>query len=255
MRGLLRKLRLCLLPSLALISITAATARSQAPSVSGQARPATQSESEFSGSHKIDHAIDDLMLQKNLVGVAIGLIQDGKIVYTKGFGKVNIASGVEVTENSVFNWASNSKPVMAVLAMQLVQEHMLDLDQPIVNYLPNLPGHLQKITTRQLLCHQSGIPHYTNGKIISSNEKVKEADELNPALSVNRFILSPLIFEPGSKTDYSSYAYVLLSAVVQSAGGKPIANQLDERIVGPLHLSSFQLDLPRDNQPNWVTAY
>lgn len=204
---------------------------------------------------KIEVAVKQLMREKNLVGVAVGYIQDGKVVYTSGFGKANLATGEDVTQYSIFNWASNSKPVMGILALQLVQNKMLDLDAPIRVYLPQLPEHLHTITTRQLLCHQSGIPHYTNGKIISTRQKVTPQDELDPLIAINRFILSPLIFAPGTKTDYSSHAYVLLSAVVQAAGRQPIDQQLDERIVRPLNLTSFQLDLPRDNQTNWVKAY
>ncbi len=220
-----------------------------------QPAQASVTDRRFAQRSNVEAAVKDLMREKNLVGVAVGLILDGNIVYTSGFGKANLGTGEDVTQDSVFNWASNSKPVMAVLAMQLVQNKMLDLDTPIHNYLPQLPEHLRKITTRQLLCHQSGIPHYANGKIISTRQKATEKDELDPLIAVNRFILSPLIFNPGTKTEYSSHAYVLLSAVVQSAGRQPIDQQLEERIVQPLQMSSFQLDLARDNQSNWVKAY
>lgn len=253
-----RRSKLCriwILVQLTFFGILASSLSAQSPNLTDQLQLAPKQESGFAQATKIEAAVNKLMQEKNLVGVAVGLIQDGQIVYTSGFGKANIATGEDVTPDSVFNWASNSKPVMAVLAMQLVQNKMLDLDAPINNYLPQLPEQLQKITTRQLLCHQSGIPHYTNGKIISTQQKVTVQDELDPLIAVNRFILSPLIFDPGTKTDYSSHAYVLLSAVVQCVGRQPIDQQLEERIVQPLKLSSFQLDLPPANQSHWVKAY
>ncbi|MEE2937849.1 MAG: serine hydrolase domain-containing protein [Planctomycetota bacterium] len=209
----------------------------------------------FVKSAAVDSAVAEQMKQQRLVGVAIGIIQNSTVVYTKGYGFSNFESRTPVNESSVFNWASNSKPVMAVAAMQLVETGQLDLDLAIEKYLPDLPDHLSAVTTRQLLCHQSGIPHYSNGRIVPSEKRITARQELDPSISIHRFALSPLIFRPGSKTDYSSYAYVLLSSVVQSAGKKKIETQLVERIGRPLDLKSFQLDLPFTGQKNWVIGY
>jgi CubicO group peptidase (beta-lactamase class C family) len=203
----------------------------------------------------VDETVEKEMKRQNIVGVSVGLIIKSKIVHTKGYGFANIEAGTPFSEDTIINWASNSKPVVAVLAMQLVQSGKLDLDKAIVNYLPDLPEHLHPLTTRKLLCHQSGIPHYSNGKIIRGESFVKGADESNPAVALQRFVKSPLIFEPGEKYSYSSYAYVLLSAVVQAAGDEAIAQQLSSRIAEPLKLSSFQLDVPFNNQENWSMAY
>ena len=78
---------------------------------------------------------------------------------------------------------------------------------------------------------------------------------LDPINSLNKFNRSPLIFEPGTKTDYSSYAYVLLSAVIQRAGKQNFDDQVEERIARPLNLPSLQLDLETSNQPNWAAGY
>lgn len=205
---------------------------------------------------EVDEIVASAMKKQDLVGVAVGLVQSGEIVLLKGFGLADRDSQSPVTTESVFNWASNSKPVMAVLAMQLVEQGKLDLDADVRKYVPEFPDKQAKITTRQLLCHQSGIPHYSNGRVIASHhDRLTTKAWLDPLVGLSRFDRSPLLFNPGETTSYSSYAYVLLSAVVQSAGKQPLADQLKERIVAPLQLSSFQLDLPRANQPNWVTGY
>ena len=209
----------------------------------------------FAGAQAVDDAVIAEMEKQKIVGASIGIIQNGKVVYTKGYGFANLNSSTPVTSDTVFNWASNSKPFIAIAAMQLVQQHQLDLDEAIGNFIPHLPDHLKAITTRQLLCHQSGIPHYANGKVIPSNEKVGPLGELDPIKSLPRFVMSPLIFESGSKAEYSSYAYVLLTAVVQAAGKMPIDQQLSARLVKPIALKSFQLDLPRASQEHWTTAY
>ena len=203
----------------------------------------------------VDQTVDQEIKRQKVVGAAVGVIIKSKVVYAQGYGFSDLQSETPFTENTILNWASNSKPVMAVLAMQLVQSGKLDLDKTINEYLPKLPAHLHSITPRHLLCHQSGIPHYSNGKIVPLQPKSEPALEHDPVKSLNRFIQSPLIFEPGERKEYSSYAYVLLSAVVQAAGEEPIADQIASRITAPLELSSFPLDVPFNNQENWSKSY
>jgi CubicO group peptidase (beta-lactamase class C family) len=100
----------------------------------------------------------------------------------------------------------------------------------------------------------SGIPHYRNGKIVKG-PKPKDADEMSPVAALYRFAESPLLFAPGAKVSYSSYAYVLLSAVVERAGKQPFAEQVRERIVKPLDLRSFEWDVQANGQPNWTAGH
>jgi serine beta-lactamase-like protein LACTB len=203
---------------------------------------------------KIDNAIKQEIEKQSLVGVSIGVIQNNSIVYLQGYGLANRQTQTPMTSKSLVNWASCSKPVAAVRVMQLVQDGKLKLDAPIVDYLPRLPEHLQKITTRQLLCHQSGVPHYANGFIFPGKYPDASDDRLDPLYSLSRFLNARLIFESGTRMEYSSYAYVLLSAVIQSAGGLPMHKQIEAEIIQPLELSSFQLDLEYTDQPNWSVA-
>lgn len=195
------------------------------------------------------------MERQQLVGLAVGILQNGEVVFTQGYGYAQLEQRTLLTPQTVINWASNSKPVMAVLALQLVEQGRLDLDADVRQYVPEFPEKTGVVTTRHLLCHQSGLPHYTNGQVIPSPGRRTAQQELDPLQAIKRFDQSPLMFPPGAKMDYSSHAYVLLSAVVQRAGKAPIAQQLQDRIVTPLRLASFQMDLPTNFQPNWATGY
>lgn len=219
------------------------------------ATPAALAQARFARAAAVDRAATAELERQKLVGLAIGVIQGGEVVYTQGYGAARLQPRVAATRASVFNWASVSKPVVAVLALQLVERGKLKLDRPIGDVLPDLPARLRPITARQLLCHQSGIPHYANGLVIPGGLRASPARELDPLQALRRFSRSPLLFEPGAKYSYSSYAYVLLSAVVQAAGKQPIALQLERRITGPLKLSSFQLDVARKAQADWVSGY
>jgi len=204
----------------------------------------------------VDAAVEAEMNKQQAVGVAIGIIQKGQIVYLKGYGQADREKQTPVTVETVFNWASNSKPLAAVAAMQLVEKKVLDLDADVRTYVPEFPDKGAVITTRHLLTHQSGIPHYSNGRILATEREYKEKlPFLDPVLALDKFNRSPLIFQPGEKDEYSSYAYVLLSAVVQRAGKQPFDEQVQERIGKPLGMKSLQLDFETKDQPHWAAGY
>lgn len=204
----------------------------------------------------VDEAVSEEMENQDIVGAAIGIIQDGEIVYLKGYGLSDREKRVPVTVRTVFNWASNSKPLAAVAAMQLVEKDLLDLDSDVREYVPEFPDKGSIITTRHLLTHQSGIPHYTNGKIVPTKRTYATARPfMDPVLALDTFNQSPLIFEPGDEVSYSSYAYILLSAVLQRAGKENFAMQVNRRIARPLGMHSLQLDVEFASQPHWTVGY
>lgn len=203
----------------------------------------------------VDEAVKAEMEKQQIVGAAVGIIRDGEIVHLQGYGLADREKKVPATTDSIFNWASNSKPLAAILAMQLVDAKKLDLDADVRKYVPKFPDKGEKITTCHLLCHQSGIPHYTNGKVIAT-ERNHSFDELfDPIHSLDTFNRSPLIFKPGEKTNYSSYAYILLSAVIQRAGKEPFDKQIANRISKPLKLGSLELDVEAKDQKYWTIGY
>lgn len=204
----------------------------------------------------IDATIASEMQEQQLIGVALGVIHNGQVAYLKGYGLADQERQTPVTPQTVFNWASNSKVVLAVAAMQLVQQGKLDLDADIRTYLPEFPDKGHTITARHLLCHTSGVPHYANGQVAPLSQQMAPLEiELDPVASLNRFAAAPLLFSPGERLEYSSYAYVILSAVVQRAGKQPLWQQLQARILGPLNMRSFQLDMPYTGQADWAAGY
>jgi serine beta-lactamase-like protein LACTB len=204
----------------------------------------------------VDTAVQAEMKKQQAVGVAVGVLQQGKIVYLKGYGLADREKETPVTVDTVFNWASNSKPLAAVAAMQLVEKKQLEIDADVRQYVPEFPDKGTVITTRHLLTHQSGIPHYSNGRVLGTDRKYDvELPFLDPVIALDTFNRSPLIFQPGEKNEYSSYAYVLLSAVVQRAGKQGFVEQVQSRIADPLQLKSLQLDFATKDQPHWAAGY
>ena len=203
----------------------------------------------------VDEAVEAEMQRQQLVGVAIGIVREGAVVLTKGYGFADFENQVPVTTQTVFNWASNSKPLTAMAAMQLVQKKKLDLDADVRKYVPEFAPQGPPITVRQLMCHQSGLPHWTNGRVVPSPDLDAEAMEsIDPLVTVRRFSQTPLLFEPGSRFSYSSYGYILLSAVIEQAGRESFYVQIEKRIARPLGLESLQLDMA-ENHADWAVGY
>lgn len=203
----------------------------------------------------VDAAVLEVMDKQELVGVAIGVIEDGRIVYTKGYGWADREHRIPATAETVINWASNSKPMAAILALQLAEQGQLDLDADVRTYVPEFPDKGVTITCRQILGHQSGIPHYSNGQIVPTRRDAESRrGPVDPLRSLDRFAESPLIFRPGARSEYSSYAYILLSAVVERAGKQPFDDQVQGRIAAPLGIRSLQLDHHTPGR-DWATGY
>lgn len=205
----------------------------------------------------IDKAVEAEMAKEELVGLAIGLIEGGEVVYVKGYGFEDREAGVTVDpQRTLFRWASLSKPLTAVAAMQLVEAGALTLSDDVRRLVPELPKKEWPLKVRHLMCHQSGLPHYQKGKVIP---RERTYDHPNPftdvVTAVDTFAESPLLFEPGTRYGYSTHGYILLSAVVQGAGRAPFHEQVRDRIATPLGMTTLTPDWQWEDIPRRAVGY
>ncbi|PNS07392.1 serine hydrolase domain-containing protein [Solilutibacter silvestris] len=225
----------------------AATGGGSAPSGSKLSQPQAAA---------VDTAVAEGMRRDGTVGMAIGVIENDRIVYLKGYGDADREAHVPVTTRTMFRWASVSKPVAAIAAMQLVEQGKLDLDADVRGYVPEFPDKGVKITTRQLLGHQGGIVHYDNGPVVPTVKTYAQAHPFaDVVVALDAFKDSPLVNAPGTKFNYTTHGFMLVAAVVQRAGGEPFAQQVRERIIEPLHLTTMQPDYQWIAIPDRATGY
>jgi CubicO group peptidase (beta-lactamase class C family) len=205
----------------------------------------------------VDRAATAELDRQKLVGLAVGVIVDGDIRYLKGYGRADREAGIDVNPNeTLFRWASCSKPVTAIAALQLAEAGRLDLDADVRRYVPEFPDKGVTITSRQLLCHQGGIVHYLTGKVVRTQKTYDVEHPFTDVIcALDTFKDSPLVCQPGEKYSYTTHGYILLSAVVQRAGRKPFADQVTERIAGPLEMAGFQPDFQWKALPNRAAGY
>lgn len=110
----------------------------------------------------LDRAFDDLGTRYALPGLAIGVIEDGKVVYARTGGERVAGSGAKITPKSLFKIASNSKAMTASVLARLVDAGKLRWDDPVVKHLPQFrmfdPWVTRNMQVRDLLVHNSGLP-------------------------------------------------------------------------------------------------
>lgn len=227
--------------------------------------PLVQSQFVSQNTHtKLDHIIKKAMEQQKLVGVALGVVEDGKITYLKGYGWADQATQQPVTLDSSFRWASISKTVTAVLSMQLVAQGHLQLDASIAKYWPdyrNAQGW--PVTQRQLLGHLGGVGNYddvTGWQAGLQNyhrrQLLPEVQGANMVLAASDiFASAPLMNPPGEVYRYSTFGSMLAGAVVEKAGAASYVQQFENRIRQPLGLTSMHPDYGGLQLPHRVSGY
>lgn len=172
---------------------------------------------------KAQFLISKHMEMTKVPGVQVALSVRGTTIWSEGFGYGDLKEKRPITDSTMFRIASLSKSVTSVALGRLMEDGTLDIDRPIGDYLPELPEKFHSITSRQLAGSLSGIRHYE-----SKDPEYNTFHYPDVFSSLERFIDDPLVFEPGTGYLYSSYGWVLLSAVMEKAAGKPFQKLMQE---------------------------
>lgn len=186
----------------------------------------------------IDQIIQDEMIYGNLVGLAVSVVKDGKVIHQKSYGFTDLEKKTPFTNSTLFRWASISKVITAVGIHQLKEDNKLKLDDKVSDMVSNwaTDGKKKDITIKQLLSHRSGIKHYK--EYDRDIYKGVGTTAYIPSQSVNVFKKGSLQFDPGKGYQYSTFAYNLLGEVIHDVGGG-WDNHINTRIKNKLGLSSL----------------
>lgn len=169
----------------------------------------------------LDQDVADSQFAGGVVGLTFG---EEKIVVAAGYRDVE--SEIPFEKLTLNRIASISKSMTAVAALQLYEQGLLDLDEPIATYLPDYPQqHASRITTRHLLLHSSGIGSYKSAK---ETESKHEYASLTEAATV--FQERKLVDEPGNAEHYTTYGYVVLGMVIEAVSGQTYEAYMKEHI-------------------------
>ena len=168
----------------------------------------------------------------NAPGCAAGAMRDGKIVFSGAYGLADLKHKTPLTGASLFNIASVSKQFTALTMLQLQQEGLLKLSDPVRKYIPELGAFANDITLYQLLTHTSGIRDYVAmGEIAGTSPESSMTEDEFLAIMARQTAGD---FVPGTSFVYGNSDYVLLSLVVKRVSGQPLNAAAHQRIFAPL---------------------
>jgi CubicO group peptidase (beta-lactamase class C family) len=170
----------------------------------------------------VQEEIRYLMKKGHVPGLSIVMIENGEIESHYNYGLKNGESADLIESDTVFEAASLSKPVFAYGILQMVQEGLLDLDVPLVEYLPypdvKNDRRVELITARMVLAHTTGFPNWRQ-----TSESLK------------------IYFQPGERFSYSGEGFVYLQKVAEHLLELPLESMMCCRVFKPLEMthSSF----------------
>lgn len=177
--------------------------------------------------------------------------RDGEILLDRGYGLANREWNIPNDGETRFRLGSVSKQFTAVAVMLLHERGQIDLDAPIKTWITDAPAAWDGITVRHLLSHTSGIPNFTNFDDYQSTKTLPATvDSL-----IARFRDRPLDFKPDERWDYSNSGYILLTAIVERAGGQPYAQFVAENLFQPLGMSDSGYDSHAAVIPHRASGY
>ena len=169
-------------------------------------------------------------------GCAMGVFQNGAIVYSKGYGSANLEYGVPITPRTPFISGSVAKQFTAAAIALLVEQGRISLDDDVRKYIPELPDYGAKITIDHLVHHTSGLRDFWAlvGVAGMRYDDGYNADDVIRLAARQK----QLNFPPGSEYDYSNTGYVSLGVIVKRVTGKSLRDFAAEQIFAPLGMTN-----------------
>ena len=193
--------------------------------------------------NEIDSLIQRVVASKRLVGLSVGVMQDGKIVLAKGYGYRSLQPRLPVTPTTMFGIGSVTKQFTCSAALLLEQAGKLSMNDAVAKYVPSAT-RAKDITLLQLGQHVSGYRDYYPLDFVG-----REMAKPEPADTViARYATRPLDFAPGSRWSYSNTNFLILGRAVEMASGQTIGAFLKERIFTPVGMTRTSFDrTPNDS--------
>lgn len=183
----------------------------------------------------MDDSVSAYRARWRVPGVSVAVIQNGALVYARGFGWADSARGKEAWSETVYPIASVSKVLAGTLAARLEARGVIDLTRPTSDFVDSLPaGHTH--TPEQLLAKLGCVVHYDEGPEPQERYYRWRRDAL--ASVVGSWMLSGCT--PGQLYHYSTHGYTLVGAALEEVTGKDIVQLMDEEIIRPHGLWSMQ---------------
>ena len=181
-----------------------------------------------------------------VVGSSFVFLKDNKPIAHEYYGSANLAKNQPVDENTIYHWASNTKPFTGMAIMQLRDRGLLKLDDPVTKYLPELRavhnpyGSMDDITIRMLMTHSAGFRNPTWPWDKGLDWEPFEPTEYSQLVAMLPY--TEILFKPGSKFSYSNPGIIFLGKIIEKLSGDDYEVYIDKNIFKPLEMYHSYFD-------------
>ena len=186
-----------------------------------------------------ERVIPDFMREGKIPGFSVAVVQEGRVIYSQGFGSRDPVKTLPATPNTLYGIGSCTKSFVALAAMQLAEKGKISLSDAASNYVPFKLGLESKpISIHHLLCHGSGIPNLATSTIgLSRGVGVDLGVPWGNVDDFYRVVNSAnaeIAADPGRRFFYSNEGYRVVGHIIQEVSGKPFHEYIHENILRPL---------------------
>ena len=207
--------------------------------------------------------VNEILNHWPTVGLAVGVVRDGRLAFFHGHGLEDIESNTPITEDTVFRIASITKTFTAIAVMQLCEQGLIDLDAPANDYLCTyrlIPARtsFRPATVRHLLTHTAGIREVLHPSDLLRMRDLGETVPLGrPVPSLAEYYRGSLRIdaEPGSRFMYTNHGFATLGQIVEDVSGEPLDRYMREHIFEPLGMNNTDLVRSERVQSHLATGY
>ncbi|HYX47063.1 MAG TPA: serine hydrolase domain-containing protein [Sphingomicrobium sp.] len=186
----------------------------------------------------LDARLQALMKKPAMVGLAVGIVENGRITFLKGYGETLEGSGDPVTPETVFRWASCSKGLAATMVAKLAEQGKINLNAPVADYAPDLKlpnGNERIATVGDLLSHRLGI--YRDA-FANKLEEGEDPSSLRTEIGTLNAVCAP-----GTCWDYQNVAYDASSEMVSRITHMPYEQAVKRYLFNPIGMTSGSVSM------------
>ena len=206
-----------------------------------------------------DRRIREFIKEHRVPGVSIAVTDRGRVVFRRGYGYADVASGEVVQPKSLFRIASISKPITSVAILQLIEQGKLKLKNKIFEVLDyeddiraagdKFDPRLRDITIRHLLEHRGGWDRGVSFDAMFQSVRFAQQVEVDApadqAAVIKAMFSHQLDFDPGERYAYSNFGYCLLGRVVEKLSGQPYDEYVKKHVLAPIGITAMKIGRSR----------
>lgn len=232
--------------------VAGCSSTSEPTTVSSPTTTATSAAPQASALKPIDpkafQAVVDAAAKKLMVPGAMVLLRTPQGNFTAAVGTTELGAQTPPAAITHFRIASNTKTMTAALIVLLAQDGKLKFSDPVSAYVPDVPNG-ENITVAQLLKMRSGLYGYTADPALAAAMDADPGKAWTPQEVLDIAFRHPPQFAPDASYEYSNTNYALLGLIAEKVGGRPLAEQFQERLFGPVGLTQTSLPAADDPYP------